>query len=67
MLGDCCLRILTRTYLRLTQASVTLRAGGEGMIVSRQSRVGVSVSVIIKGGRLRGKRQGRTLYRISAV
>ena len=28
---------------------MTLRAGGEGMIVSRQSPVGVSVSAMIKG------------------
>ena len=49
MLGNCCLRILTETDLRLTSASMTLRAGGEGMIVSRLSRVGVSVFAIIKG------------------
>ena len=48
MLGDSCLRILTRTHLRLTSASMTLRAGGEGMIVSLQSPVGASLSEMIK-------------------
>ena len=50
-------------------ASMTLRAGGEGMMVSRRSPVGVSVSAIIKddgeiGGRgalLTGFQQSETL------
>ena len=49
MLGDSCLRILTRTHLRFTSASMMLRSSSEVMIVSWQSRVGVSVSAMIKG------------------